>query len=398
MIREKQKLSGNLSAKGLLNGSLSNSVIYVDPITQEKEVMPTRETQEITPDTGYTGLSKVKVNGYIPNTASKIISSNGTYKAENDNLDGYNEVNVQVLDGSASDYFMDTIKSGSSNKSGLNETIKKIPLFTITGSDCSYMFAYCRNLTSIPLLDTSDVTNMSRMFYYSGLKTVPKLDTSKVTRMDSMFEYCSYLTEVPLLNTSNVTNMYRMFIGCSLLTTIPKLNTSNVTSISQMFQGCKKLTSIPKLDTSNVTSASGAFYQCSLLTTIPELNTSNVTDMNQMFNSCLNLIEIPLLNASRVINIKEVINQSGKISTLGGFQNLGEAYLTTQSSNYLYYKLILSNNTILTHDSLMNVINNLYDIATKGCKSQSLVLGTTNIAKLTEEEIAIATSKGWTVS
>jgi len=46
----------------------------------------------------------------------------------------------------------------------------------------------------------------------------------------------------------------------------------------------------------------------------------------------------------------------------------------------------------------MNVINNLYDIATKGCNTQQLVLGSTNIAKLTAEEIAIATNKGWTVS
>ena len=41
MIKEKQKLVGNLSTKGSLSGSLSNSVIYVDPIIQEKEVTPT---------------------------------------------------------------------------------------------------------------------------------------------------------------------------------------------------------------------------------------------------------------------------------------------------------------------------------------------------------------------
>ena len=46
----------------------------------------------------------------------------------------------------------------------------------------------------------------------------------------------------------------------------------------------------------------------------------------------------------------------------------------------------------------MNVINNLYDIATKGCNAQLLYLGSTNLAKLSAEEIAIATNKGWTVS
>ena len=58
----------------------------------------------------------------------------------------------------------------------------------------------------------------------------------------------------------------------------------------------------------------------------------------------------------------------------------------------------LSSATKLTHESLMNVINNLYDIKTKGCNAQPLVLGSTNLAKLTAEEIAIATNKGWNVS
>ena len=46
----------------------------------------------------------------------------------------------------------------------------------------------------------------------------------------------------------------------------------------------------------------------------------------------------------------------------------------------------------------MNVINNLYDIASAGVKPQQLVLGSENLAKLTAEEIKIATDKGWTVS
>ena len=61
MIQEKQKISGTLNSKQSLNGTLSNSVIYVDPITQEKTVIPTAEQQIVTPDENYTGLSKVTV-------------------------------------------------------------------------------------------------------------------------------------------------------------------------------------------------------------------------------------------------------------------------------------------------------------------------------------------------
>ena len=85
------------------------------------------------------------------------------------------------------------------------------------------------------------------------------------------------------------------------------------------------------------------------------------------------------------------------LKNLGGFENLGMAYEIDKSANYSDYTLNLRDSKNLTHESLMNVINNLYDIKTKGCNAQKLILGTTNINKLTSEEIAIATEKGFSV-
>lgn len=48
----------------------------------------------------------------------------------------------------------------------------------------------------------------------------------------------------------------------------------------------------------------------------------------------------------------------------------------------------------LTHDSLMSIIYGLAVVET----TQTLTLGTTNLAKLTTEEKAIATEKGWTLA
>ena len=62
------------------------------------------------------------------------------------------------------------------------------------------------------------------------------------------------------------------------------------------------------------------------------------------------------------------------------------------------YTLDLHYSALLTHESLMNVINNLYDIKTKGVKPQQLVLGSKNLAKLSEDELAIGTLKGWSIS
>ena len=48
----------------------------------------------------------------------------------------------------------------------------------------------------------------------------------------------------------------------------------------------------------------------------------------------------------------------------------------------------------LTHDSLMVVINGLQTVTT----TQTLTLGSTNLAKLTDAEKQIATDKGWTLA
>ena len=146
------------------------------------------------------------------------------------------------------------------------------------------------------------------------------------------------------------------------------------------------------------TSAYMSFYKCGYLTSLPQLDTSNITDMTSMCEGCGRLISIPLLDTSKVTGIENMTRYCTNLTDLGGFKNLGQAYSTTQSANYYNYKLFLSTNAKLTHDSLMNVINNLYDIATKGVKTQQLVLGSTNLAKLTAEELAIATNKGFSVS
>ena len=281
----------------------------------------------------------------ITPTGTINITENGTY-----DISDKASANVNV-DADVSDYFTDTISKGTAyDNGGWLKTVKKFPTFTVSGTDATYMFASFP-FTTIPLLDTSNVTNMSQMF-----------------------NYAKSLTSVPLLNTSKVTDMTSMFNTCSSLTTIPLLDTSNVTNMSQIFR------------------------DCSSLTTIPQLNTNKVTNMYMFFRNCTSLESVPLLNAQAITNIEQIFYRASKLTTLGGLQNLGQNYGTNASANYSDYSLNLAYNPNLTHDSLMNVINNLYDIATKGCNTQQLTIGSTNLAKLTAEEIAIATNKGWTVS
>lgn len=186
------------------------------------------------------------------------------------------------------------------------------------------------------------------------------------------------------------------------LLAIPLLNTSEVTNMENMFNTCYSLTTIPQLDTSKVTDMQYMFYGCYSLKTIPQLNTSKVTNMQYMFYSCYSLKAIPLLNTSKVTNVNSMFNSCYALSNLGGFLNLGQAYLISQSANYSNYTLDLSHANVLTEQSIINVLNNLYDIKTAGCKTQQVVLGSTNLAKLVSEEgqqaLSNSQAKGWSIS
>lgn len=243
--------------------------------------------------------------------------------------------------------------------------------------------------------------DMKEYFRYRQEEKIPLLElnpnTGDVINMAGMFGNCENLKTIPLLDTRNVTNMAGMFSFCSNLKTIPKINTAKVTDMSTMFDVCKNLEEIPLLDTSNVTNMHEMFGNCELLRTIPELNTVSVSSMPSMFINCSSIKDIPLLEASSVTNVWQIFDGCELLENLGGLKNLGQAYSTTMTANDGWYSLVLSKCPLLTHDSLMNVINNLYDIKSKGVKPQTLQLGDTNKAKLTAEEIAIATNKGWNV-
>ena len=181
--------------------------------------------------------------------------------------------------------------------------------------------------------------------------------------------------------------MRNMFSGCTGLTELDLSNfdTSNVTGqgMQQMFNMCNKLVNL------NVSS----------------FNTSKLTDIQSMFSSCgVESLDISNFDLSKVSAVSSGTFSCSKLVNLRFGTNLGKAY-TRQSANYSTYTLTLSNCKLLTHDSLMDVINKLYDlnlsykVAEGGTLyTQKLVLGADNLAKLTEEEIAIATNKGWTVS
>lgn len=262
-----------------------------------------------------------------------------------------------------------------------------------------------RMITKFPnTIDTSEWTSHAYMFSAcSNVEEMPTIDTSNSTNMEQMFNACTKIKTIPQIDTSKVTKMRYMFRHCYVLESIPELDTSQVTDMTQMFRDCRKLVAIPKLDTSNITDMNALFSGCNKLAQLPQLNTSKVTNMNSTFSYCNSLIELKELDCSNVTSVLNMFYQSKGKPIIGGFLNLGKAY-TEKTTGYTHYALNLTGFD-LTYESLMNIINKLYDlnltydVANGGTLyTQKLQLGATNTSKLTSEEIAIATNKGWVVS
>ena len=172
-------------------------------------------------------------------------------------------------------------------------------------------------------------------------------------------------------------------------TELIKLNTSSITSMGDMFYNCSKITSLDlsDWDTTNVTNMTNMFRGCSSLTAlnVSNFNTTNVTTMNSMFSNCKSLTELDLSSwdMSNVIDITQMFYDCPSLTHLQAPQNI-----STRTGT-----LDVSDSPLLTHESLMSIINNLAVVS----KKQSFKLGPTNFAKLTDEEIAIGTQKGWDI-
>lgn len=239
-------------------------------------------------------------------------------------------------------------------------------------------FASCPNLLTIPNRKFNNLSSLFQSDY--SLITIPELDTSRLEYFEA----------------KNMCN------NCYSLIKFPQIDTSKIQSMTYMFNYCYSLTTIPMLDLSSCTDTSNMFSSCYSLIKIPPLNTSKVNTMRNMFSYNYSLKEVLLLDLGKCTDVANMFQNCNTLTHLGGFKDLGKAYSTAASANYSNYKLNLSASKTLTEQSMINVLNNLYDIASDGIPTQTVQFGSTNLAKLTSEEgqqaLANARLKGWTIS
>lgn len=258
------------------------------------------------------------------------------------------------------------------------------------------------------LVDTSTMVNMDRMFYIcSQLQNldVSNWDVSNVITMRNVFYGCSQLQNLDVRNwdVSGVMYTTDMFNSCSQLQSldVSNWNTNKMKDVRGMFRSCSQLKSldVSKWDTSSVTSFNSMFHTCHQLKQLDTSNwdTSSATGMQYIFAMCYQLQKIDVSNwdASNMIDLALPFSSCNNLYSIIGDKTIDDVIVNNiVALKGLKYSIELVS-TILDRASLRAVINGLADLT--GQTTQTLTLGTTLIAKLTEEDIAIATAKNWTI-
>ena len=113
---------------------------------------------------------------------------------------------------------------------------------TFTPSNASTHFKGDKKLVFAPMVDTSNATDVSYMFYNcSSLAVVPQLDLKKAATINYMFNGCSVLAYLMEINASEANYMTSAFYGCSNLKKIKMLDVKNILTMGYAFHGCSSL-------------------------------------------------------------------------------------------------------------------------------------------------------------
>lgn len=219
-------------------------------------------------------------------------------------------------------------------------------------------------------------------------------------------------------------NLFNGLDNCEYLD-MSKLNASNVTSMKNLLHQSKNLQQVnfgKKFNTSNVTNMYGMFSSCSGLTSVDVsmFNTSNVTDMQQMFANCDDLVSLNIsnFNTNSVTTVKSMFYNMDNLETLilGDFHcpiaTVWDGFVTEsrklksfywnsfgESQALKYFQIHWSTDLGTVDDTLQyTFVVHSYDRATNGYGTCTVEFAEEVETRLTQEEIAAMTAKGYSVS
>ena len=136
------------------------------------------------------------------------------------------------------------------------------------------------------------------------------------------------------------------------------------------------------------------FANCKGVTTITidKINSDKPQSFYNFFSACGNLETINNIDMSCCSNCNYMFGECYSLTNVGGLHNLGLSFIN--NNQYLMIQC-----PKLTITSIMNIFNTIYDMNLRddSVNSARMYIGE-NLYKLTEEQIAVATAKGWTIT
>lgn len=371
-----------------------------------------------------------------PVLESISITANGTYTPDA-GIDGYNSVSVNVP------------QEGAPTAEELTLTGNCESRFE--GGTWDWVVNKYGNL-----ITTNNIYNMNKMFNNSSLTTIPFEINGKSgssTYMDYAFQGLKNLTSLPTIKNVQPSSMSRLFANCELIRTIPEnyTDTWNWDTIDgytsqysgsqdMFFNNCYSLRSFP-LDliahgNKYVYQTSSLFYSgfsgCRVLDeiTIPVIYTEATWYNNAMVDTFLKCSRLKKLVfqlqengqpyvvkwANQRINLTSDIGYTSSLSQILNYNSGITA--DKEVKDAATYEALKNNPDWFTqmpvysrynHDSAVETINSLPDTSAfleANGGTNTIQFNSVNgkltdggaINTLTEEEIAVAVARGWTVS
>ncbi len=178
---------------------------------------------------------------------------------------------------------------------------------------------------------------------------------------------------------------------------------NTVTKIGKGYANCTELVKVV-LNEGITEICTEAFTNCKKLKEINiPLTVKSIG--NSAFVNCVSLKELYIPDGVTLL-ASAVINGSG-IKTLyipssinsigwGALGNCGNLEFVTLGQGFNCHGLNLSSSSLYSRETIVSWFEALADRT--GLETYTLTIGGTNLAKLTEEDIAIATNKNWTVA
>lgn len=280
-----------------------------------------------------------------------------------------------------------------------NDSLKKID---------SSAFYNCSALPSIAIPSTTENIN-SYAFYNCSALTEFTIPDSVVNIGSNAFSNCSNLSTVTIGNNASYELGSRAFYNCTSLTNESAHNIMEHynAAYDYVFYGCTGLTDVQVSRFWH-----SMFYACTNLVKATSLQGKPTG--NNVFEACTSLQEVYIADGTDTIG-SSVFKNCTSLKTVylpSSIVTANNNALTDSGSNNIFYgctaledvqlgqdwnmSLSITVSANLTVDSMTAMFNSLKDLT--GDTAKTLTLGSTNLAKLTDEQKAVAINKNWTLA